>query len=144
MDPRQPSLIEEEVTLRLVSAVGTATPIQATFHYTSKDPYAVHVLFHNTLTRDSVPVLWGFARELLTTGLNEPSGIGDVRVWPWYSPRGDFIALALTSPDGNALYEVPRKPLARFLQRTYVAVPLNRESDFIDHDETVRRLLQGR
>ena len=66
---------------------------------------------------------WSFARELLVTGLDEPAGIGDVRVWPWATPRGDFVALALSSPDGNALFEVPRSVLVRFLRRTYVVVP---------------------
>lgn len=89
-------------------------------------------------------VSWSFARELLVTGLDEPAGMGDVRVWPWATPRGDFVALALSSPDGNALFEVPRSVLVRFLRRTYVAVPRGHESEYLDMDATVVRLLAGR
>jgi hypothetical protein len=89
-------------------------------------------------------VSWSFARELLFTGLDEPAGIGDVRVWPWNGPRGDFVALALSSPDGNALFEVPRSVLVRFLRRTYSAVPRGHETDHLDVDNAVSRLLAGR
>src|SRR5690606_4237851 len=89
-------------------------------------------------------VSWSFARELLVTGLDEPAGIGDVRVWPWTTPRGDFVALALSSPDGNALFEVPRSVLVRFLRRTYVVVPRGQETDHLDVDAAVVRLLARR
>jgi hypothetical protein len=67
-----------------------------------------------------------------------------VRVWPWATPRGDFVALALSSPDGNALFEVPRSVLVRFLRRTYVVVPRGRETEYLDVDAAVNRLLAGR
>jgi hypothetical protein len=65
-------------------------------------------------------------------------------VWPWNTPRGEFVALALSSPDGNALFEVPRSVLVRFLRRTYVVVPRGREADHLDVDAAVSRLLAGR
>ncbi len=52
--------------------------------------------------------------------------------------------MALSSPDGNALFEVPRSVLVRFLRRTYVVVPRGRESDHLDVDAAVNRLLAGR
>src|SRR6266704_2515858 len=57
------------------------------------------------------------------------------------TPRGDFVALALSSPDGNALFEVPRSVLVRFLRRTYMAVPRSRETEYLDIDAAVTRLL---
>src|SRR4029078_11490654 len=111
--------------------------------HATRDRYAVRVLSHAE-SAGGAAVSWSFARELLVTGLDEPAGIGDVRVWPWASPRGDFVALALSSPDGNALFEVPRSILVRFLRRTYVAVPRGRESDHLDVDAAVNRLLAGR
>ena len=72
------------------------------------------------------------------------AGIGDVRVWPWATPRGDFVPLALSSPDGNALFEVPRSVLVRFLRRTYVAGARGRETDHLDVDAALVRLLAGR
>lgn len=44
----------------------------------------------------------------------------------------------------NALFEVPRSVLVRFLRRAYVAVPGGKESDHLDIDAAVNRLLAGR
>ena len=77
----------------------------------------------------------------MATGLVEPSGIGDVRVWPWSTPRGEAVALALSSPDGNALFEISRGLVARFLKRTYALVPRGKETDSLDVTATVTRLL---
>jgi hypothetical protein len=101
----------------------------------------VHVLFHPDGVTGG-PVSWSFARDLLVSGLTEATGIGDVRVWPWSSSRGDVVALALSSPDGNALFEVPREILVRFLRRTFAAVPTGEESRYLDVESAVSRLLR--
>lgn len=139
----KPTTVEVETSLRLVAPDATALPVRASLRYDPADPYAVNVLFHAE-SAGGEAVGWSFARELLATGLDEPAGMGDVRVWPWATPRGDFVALALSSPDGNALFEVPRSVLVRFLRRTYVVVPRGRESEYLDVDATVHRLLAGR
>jgi hypothetical protein len=140
MSAIRPTSVEVETSLRLVAPDATALPVRASLRFDPEDPYAVHVLFHAESAAGE-PVGWSFARELLVTGLDEPAGIGDVRVWPWASTRGDFVALALSSPDGNALFEVPRSILVRFLRRTYIAVPRGRESEHLDVDAAISRLL---
>src|ERR1051326_4391410 len=117
MSAIRPTTVEVETSLRLVAPDSTALAVRASLRYDPADPYAVHVLFHAE-SAGGEAVSWSFARELLVTGLDEPAGIGDVRVWPWNTPRGEFVALALSSPDGNALFEVPRSVLVRFLRRT--------------------------
>ncbi|GIM86444.1 SsgA family sporulation/cell division regulator [Salinispora arenicola] len=139
----RPTTVEVETSLRLVAPDATALPVRASLRYDPADPYAVHVLFHAE-SAGGEAVSWSFARELLVAGLDEPAGIGDVRVWPWATPRGDFVALALSSPDGNALFEVPRSVLVRFLRRTYVVVARGREAEHLDVDTAVSRLLAGR
>jgi hypothetical protein len=143
MSTIRPTSVEVETSLRLVAPDATVLPVRASLRYDPDDPYAVNVLFHAESAAGE-PVSWSFARELLVTGLEESAGIGDVQVWPWASSRGDFVALALSSPDGTALFEVPRSILVRFLRRTYVAVPRGRESDHLDVDAAVNRLLAGR
>jgi hypothetical protein len=143
MSASRPSTVEVQTSLRLVAPDATALPVRASLRYDPADPYAVHVLFHAD-SPGGEAVSWSFARELLATGLDEPAGIGDVRVWPWATPRGDFVALALSSPDGNALFEVPRTVVARFLRRTHVVVPRGRETSYLDLDTAVTRLLAGR
>ena len=93
MSAIRPSTVEVETSLRLVTPEANALPVRASLRYDPNDPYAVHVLFHAE-SAGGEPVSWSFARELLFTGLDEPAGIGDVRVWPWNGPRGDFVALA--------------------------------------------------
>jgi hypothetical protein len=84
-------------------------------------------------------VEWIFARELLTVGIVRKVGDGDVEVWP---ARDDgTLNIALSSPFGNALFEVPLPPLADFLHRTYQAVPAGEESEFIDIDDELENLL---
>ncbi|GAA1818436.1 SsgA family sporulation/cell division regulator [Planosporangium flavigriseum] len=143
MSAIRPTTVEVETSLRLVTPDAMGLPVRASLRFDPEDPYAVHVLFHAE-SATGEPVGWSFARELLVTGLDEPAGIGDVRVWPWASARGDLIALALSSPDGNALFEVPRSVLVRFLRRTYIAVPRGRESEHLDVDTAVTRLLAER
>ena len=139
----KPATVEVETSLRLIAPDATALPVRASLRYDPADPYAVHILFHAE-SAGGETVGWSFARDLLMTGLDEPAGIGDVRVWPWTTPRGDFIALALSSPDGNALFEMPRGVLVRFLRRTCVVVPQGHEAEQLDVDATVNRLLAGR
>jgi Streptomyces sporulation and cell division protein, SsgA len=142
MSAIRPSAVEVETSLRLMAPNASALPVRASLRYDPQDPYAVHVLFHEPAGGE--PIGWSFARELLVGGLERPAGIGDVRVWPWAGPHGDFVALALSSPDGNALFEVPRGVLVRFLRRTYIAVPRERESDHLDVDGALTRLLDDR
>lgn len=143
MSSTRPTTVEVTTSLRLLTPDATALPVQASLRYDPADPYAVHVVFHAKCT-ESGPVRWSFARELLVTGLEEPVGLGDVRVWPWASSCGDFVALALSSPDGSALFEVPRGVLVRFLRRTCAAVPRGHESEYLDIDAAVSRLLADR
>lgn len=132
-DGPRPATVGVETVLRLLTPDATGMPVRCGLHYDPADPYAVQVRFH--LGRRSVEMVsWSFARELLAAGLEGPSGLGDVRIWPWHTSHGDSVAMALTSPDGQALLEAPRATLAAFLQDTYDAVPAGRESERLDLD----------
>ncbi len=88
---------------------------------------------------DDEPVEWIFARELLTVGIVRRVGDGDVEVW--LTDDDGSLNIALSSPFGDALFEVPLSPLADFLHRTYQAVPAGEESEFIDIDAELENLL---
>ncbi|MGH3712182.1 MAG: SsgA family sporulation/cell division regulator [Micromonosporaceae bacterium] len=141
MGPIRPTSVEVETSLHLVAPDAVTLPVRASLRYDPCDPYAVHVMFHPDAS-GAEPVSWSFARELLVTGIDEAAGIGDVRVWPWATPRGEVVALALSSPDGNALFEVQRSVLVRFLRRTFSAVPRGRESEYLDIDVALTKLFQ--
>jgi hypothetical protein len=135
--PRRASVEDElEVFLRLSSELSVA--ITARFAYRADDPYAVHVVFDMGL-RD--PVRWVFARELLTAGLEEPVGEGDVLVWQVRERA--VCCLSLAPRDGHALVEIPAGALSGWLKRTRALVPLGSEAQFLDVEALSRRLLYG-
>jgi Streptomyces sporulation and cell division protein, SsgA len=133
----RPTTVQIETAVRKVDPDATAFTVRATFRYDPAEPYAVEL----RLRACGEEVRWTFARDLLAAGLDEPAGHGDVRLWP--TPEPDVVALALSSPDGNALFEVPRDALLRFLRRSCVVVPRGREADHLDVDATGRPAAAG-
>src|SRR5947209_4790225 len=70
--------VTQVVTLELIDAAGAATPLQTKLSFDPRDPFAVSATFL-TVGGD---VRWTFGRDLLIGGLVEPTGDGDVHVWP--------------------------------------------------------------
>ncbi|MFC0042217.1 SsgA family sporulation/cell division regulator [Actinomadura rayongensis] len=130
--------VSAELGLRLVVPDRASVPLLAGLEYAADDPYAIRMAFY---VGDDEPVEWIFARELLTVGIVRRAGDGDVEVWPAGPEADDTLNLALSSPFGDALFEVPLSALAEFLHRTYRAVPAGQESDFIDIDAELENLL---
>ncbi|MFC4055086.1 MULTISPECIES: SsgA family sporulation/cell division regulator [Actinomadura] len=128
--------VSAELGLRLVVPDRTTVPLLAGMEYAADDPYAIRMAFY---VGDDEPVEWIFARELLTVGIVRKVGDGDVEVWP--GSDDGTLNIALSSPFGDALFEVPLSPLADFLHRTYQAVPAGEESEFIDIDAELENLL---
>ena len=129
--------VSAELGLRLVVPDRTTVPLLAGVEYAADDPYAIRMAFY---VGDDEPVEWIFARELLTVGIVRKVGDGDVEVWP-AGPDDTVLNIALSSPFGNALFEVPLSPLADFLHRTYQVVPAGQESEFVDMDAELENLL---
>jgi hypothetical protein len=128
--------VSAQLGLRLVVPDRTTVPLLAGLEYAADDPYAIRMAFY---VGDDEPVEWIFARELLTVGIVRRVGDGDVEVWP--ADDDASLNIALSSPFGDALFEVPLSPLADFLHRTYQAVPAGEESEFIDIDAELENLL---
>lgn len=137
----RPTSVTADLDLRLVVPGGTGVPVLAGIRYDVADPYAVHVAFRTGGDRGTVE--WSFARQLLTDGLTEATGEGDVRVWPTHVDGVATVLLALSSPTGEALFEVGLHDLAEFLTRSYAAVPTGCESDFVDIDAELAMLMWG-
>ncbi|MCX5397318.1 SsgA family sporulation/cell division regulator [Streptomyces sp. NBC_00102] len=120
------NVVERELELKLVLSPERSIPVPARLTYRADDPYAVHIVFH---VGSQSPVHWTFARELLMEGVFRPCGHGDVRIWPTKVGRRDVICVALSSPDGNALLEVPSASVSAWLERTLTVVPPGTESE---------------
>jgi len=133
-----PVTVSHALTLELIDANGQATPLEAELCYDSFDPYAVAACFDTGEAR----VRWVFARELLSSGLYEPTGDGDVHVWPCLDARGRAVTIIeLSSPDGEALMQARSDDVTAFLRRTELLVPSGSEADLIDMDEAITQLL---
>jgi Streptomyces sporulation and cell division protein, SsgA len=130
--------ISAELGLRLVVPDRTTVPLLAGLEYSAEDPYAIRMAF---FVGNDEPVEWIFARELLTVGIVRRVGDGDVQVWPAGPDNDGVMNVSLSSPFGNALFEVPLSPLADFLHRTYQVVPAGHESDFVDIEAELENLL---
>ena len=129
-----PLTVTQPVTLELIDSAGTATPIEAELRYDPADPYAVTTVFMTGASQ----VRWTFGRELLAEGLYEPSGDGDVHVWPCLDSSGHAVVIIeLCSPDGEALVQAKTGDLRSFVDKMAKAVAPGTESELVDVDATI-------
>ena len=129
-----PPTVTQPLTLELIDPTGAVTPIEAELHYDPRDPYAVTTVFMTGASQ----VRWTFGRDLLTEGLYEPSGDGDVHVWPCLDSDGHAVVIIeLCSPDGEALVQARTGELSTFVERMSAAVEPGHESDHLDMDATI-------
>jgi len=129
--------ISEHMRMEFVDTEGLSTPLDAEFEYDPADPFAVSILFSDEPT----PVRWTFARELLIEGFYEPTGDGDVHVWPCLSTNGSAVViLELSSPSGEVLVQVSSRSVAAFIHQMVAMVPVGAESDIVDLDAEINRL----
>jgi hypothetical protein len=132
------TVVERELELQLVLSPELSIPVLARLTYRTDDPYAVHIAFH--IGSDN-PVKWAFARELLVKGVFRPCGQGDVRIWPTKVEDHGVVLMALSSPDGDALLEAPAAVVSNWLERTLRVVPPGSESEHLDIDDGLAKLL---
>jgi hypothetical protein len=100
------TVVEVEMMMRLATR-DPAVVVPARFRYDPADPYAVSATFHTE--PDSETGTWTFARELLATGLDQPAGLGVVRVCPFpgIACHSEQVTAALSSTNDDAVLEVP-------------------------------------
>src|SRR6476469_5283431 len=135
------------ITLQLVGPQSW-TEVPALLRYEASDPFAVRIAFGDvgdqnaTVDPDGGGIAWLVSRELLQSGLDQPAGDGDVRVWP-ASAATDVLFLHLRAPSGEALFELSRATVAAFLRQTESLVPTGSESDLLDLDDELPVLLSN-
>lgn len=135
--------VSAELGLRLVVPEETVVPLVASLFYSKDDPYAVRIGFHVGLDE---PVEWTFARDLLASGAEGATGLGDVKAWPSAQSAsglgGTVLNLHLTSPYGEALFEAPVQEVTDFLSSTYKMVPPGGETEHLDVETGLEELLR--
>lgn len=130
--------VSTELSLSLVVPGDEPLPVEARATYAMSDPYAVRL---DISTGPDSAVTWHFSRELLTAGVSDLTGEGDVRIQPVQAGGIHLVRITLSSPDGIASLEAPLAQVTEFLTETYVLVPTGSESDFVDLDREISQLL---
>jgi len=143
--------VSAELGLGLVGPERTIVPLTAGLSYNCADPYAIRMAFE---VGTDEPVEWILARDLLAAALHGSEGLGDVRSWPSAaSCDPDIMAMgggaagpailniAMSSPYGQAQFEVSAKAIEDFLQRTYELVAIGQESSYLNFDAELTDLL---
>ena len=112
--------------------------LSAEFRFDAADPWAVTMI----LSTVAGPVDWTFARDLLVEGQYEPTGDGDVHVWPCLSPSGEAVVIVeLDSPSGETLLQFPTRAIQNFVYAALETVPLGAEE--VDVDDWLNQILDA-
>ncbi|MEU7180331.1 SsgA family sporulation/cell division regulator [Streptomyces celluloflavus] len=132
--------IDQAVHARLIATAPQSRMIPAALRYDRTDPFAVRVVFPPIASLDGAEAEWSFARDLLEAGLREPSGTGDVHIWPC---GPDATMLEFHTADGVAMVQFGTRDLWHFLARSYELVPKGGEMHHLDVDGDLAALLRG-
>lgn len=134
------SVIEQSVQARMVASAPRMETLPATLQYDRRNPFAVRMGFPAPATLEGTEVSWEFSRELLTTGVDAPAGVGDVRVRPFGYER---TVLEFHATEGIAMVHVRTAEVRRFLERSQELVPVGDEHRFLHVDQDLTDLLGG-
>jgi len=130
--------VVEAMQTEFIDLEGVSTPVAAEFSYDAADPFAVSIFFKV----EPADVRWTFARDLLIEGFYEPTGDGDIHVWPCLSADGGAVVIVeLDSPSGGAMVQINSRDMAPFIEQMLALVPLETESDLLDFDAELSEIL---
>ena len=134
MTPRPTSRwLAHPVSMHCIDRHGTTVDLTVRFEYDAADPFAVWICFPRGIR-------WAMSRELLSRGMSDPAGDGDVHVEPAVDDWGrGIVRFEFSSPDGHLHAEATTRELYRFLTRTLAVVPFGTED--LDVDAIVGELL---
>jgi sporulation and cell division protein SsgA len=125
----------------VVSTGAGEAELDAELRYDPADPFAVSLAIG---TECGDPVVWTFARDLLSAGIGSPQGEGDITIEPDYANDldSDERMLRITlATDCLATMITPASPVVEFLVETFTVVPTGSELDRVDFDAEIAALL---
>lgn len=131
------STVTRELNMHVVAPSDGPGQVAVSMRYDTADPYAVHAVFRVAADQQ---IAWVFARELLTQGLDQPSGDGDVNISPASNEGRESVSIMLRSPDGEALIAAPLDDVVEFLSAAYALCPRGRESSHLKIDRALGAL----
>jgi hypothetical protein len=131
---RTAAAVTRVVTLELIDSAGASTPLETELSYNPRDPFAMTATFLTVAGQ----VRWTFGRDLLIGGLYEPTGDGDVHVWPCLDSQAhSVVIIELCSPDGEALVQARTADINAFVEQMTTVVPQGEEASYLDVDAAI-------
>ena len=125
----------------VVSTGAGEAELDAELRYDPADPFAVSLAIG---TECGDPVVWTFARDLLSAGVGSPQGEGDITIEPDYATDMDsderMLRITLAT-DCLATMLAPAAPVVEFLVETFTVVPTGAELDRVDLDAEIAALI---
>lgn len=116
------------------------TPLRTVLGYRVEDPFAVVLSIRRPSGRW---IHWWLARDLLTGGLAEEAGIGDVRVASVVRDKAQLLEVTVSDRVGSATLRFDRASVERFVLDTFELVPAGTEASLIDFDTELAKLVNG-
>ncbi|MEU1201641.1 SsgA family sporulation/cell division regulator [Streptomyces sp. NPDC005813] len=116
-------------------------PLKAEFHYTEADPLVVLMELHPA---QGGVVPWVLSRDLLFDGTEEPSGMGDVRLWPSIAHGRRVVHMKLEAHGRSCLLEMDRGRLEEWLLETFDLVHPGTEFHRMDWTAAMASLVEGK
>ena len=135
-----PRTITTPLSLTVTTGTGEAD-LDAELRYDPADPFAVSLAIGVDCGE---PVVWTFARDLLSSGVSAPAGEGDITIEPDLSHgfAAEERALRITlATDCLATMLVSMDRVVEFLVETFALVPTGTELDRVDLDAEIAALL---
>ena len=135
-----PRTVTASLPMIVCTGAGEAE-LDAELRYDPSDPFAVSLAIG---TECAEPVVWTFARDLLSAGVGAPSGEGDITIEPDFASDLDEAdrRLRITlATDCLATMLAPAAPVIEFLVETFTLVPTGAELDRVDFDAEIAALL---
>lgn len=106
---------------------GFSVRVPLTLMFFKNDPLAIHLTFVDS----QGPVPWTTTRELITKGLSEVVGPGDIAFWPI---SDGTLGISLVSDDKEALIKVNHAEVKSFLEKTEILLPTGSEAPIIEQE----------
>lgn len=133
-----PGSLTRSLRMELVGDLGDVEEVAAELRYDVRDPYAVRATFWS----EGQAVAWDLSRDLLDGGCEEPTGDGDVHVWPSVGRDGrSVVVVELGSTEGWVMLQVDAREVIRFLAATHRLVLPGEESVHVDVDALIAAIL---
>ena len=133
-----PRTITTPLALTVATGNGEAE-LSGELRYDPSDPFAVSLAIG---VECGEPVVWTFARDLLSAGVTAASGEGDITIEPTNDEGHEERVLRVTlATDCLATMLVSMDRVVEFLVETFALVPTGTELDRVDFDAEIAALL---